>query len=147
MKKIFLCFAVAAMFGAKGSAQGYANFDNVGQYVFDILKNFDRLDKQEFASYWEKSVEIAQQLGEDVPEGWTDTMYDRLRDRSRQVGIKWSAVRFDRFEDVGMHESDDGGLTRTGLLYVSYEGSVYMIKIKALVYNGKYYLGMVKLRA
>lgn len=145
--KTFLCIVVAAMFGIKGSAQGYTNFDNVGQYVFDILKYFDKLDKQQFAEYWGKTVEIAQSLGEDIPEDWTNTMYDQLRDRGHQIGITWSAIVFNRFEDTGMYESNDGRLTRTGLLYVSYKGSVYMIKIKALLYNGRYYLGLVKLRA
>jgi len=146
MKRLFLCFAVAAICTAKGSAQGYSNFDNIGQYTFEILKNLDRLDREQFATYWDKTLELASQLGEEVPEDFTDDMYDRITDSGRQAGIKWREIRFVRFEDMGFQEGDDGLLCRVGMLYVSHEGAVYKIKIKTLLHNGKYYLGQVKFR-
>ncbi|WP_298514795.1 hypothetical protein [uncultured Kordia sp.] len=159
MKKLQFILTVlvtSILFVSCSKHKGTANAEDLGKYVFGILKDFDNITKddyinslltvEEVKAFGKRNAEtLSTRTKEQIDrleEGRYNLRmgkdYNRTKERAQKADISWSAIKYDNYE---FKEDDEDGIkTSRGKLTFKHDGKTYRVSIISAFLEGTHTL-------
>jgi len=144
MKKIFIALLLFVVFQSFTSCSnnGVTEPEEIGEQVFEILKNITTDSKQEyfenFLSVESGTKEYFSSLTSEEYYEKMDKNYNRIKAEAGETGIKWKEIEYLDF--TYRINSGDVGKECWGELFFQYDNTSYSIKTRSFFYKNTYRL-------
>ena len=159
MKKLQLIAFVlitSALFISCKDSKSVSKPDDLGKYVFDILKDFDNVTKdgyintiltvEEIKAFGERNAETLDpkakksidRLEKDEYDDRMGRDFNRIKEKAQKAGVAWDAIEYANYE---FEERDENGMTSyRGVLTFKHADEAYSVRVIGVLLEGSYKL-------
>ncbi|MBC8756145.1 hypothetical protein H2O64_15825 [Kordia sp. YSTF-M3] len=159
MKKLYYIFALvitSTLFIACQNSKGVAKAEDMGKYVFDVLKKMDNTSKDDYIKTiftFEEVKEFGENNADKISErgrkeianleadkynGRMESDYNRIKEAAEKNSIVWNAIEYSDYMYEDKEEDNVKG-TKGEVLF-KHNDVTYSVNVSSLIVDDKYRL-------